>query len=800
MGDQSGARTLRIVADDAQHAVRQFESPFVGDAGMQRRRTRAQLAQRAAGCVRDGQRARGGPCNVLDPVQRCASRTEIDGAMIHQRIRLMQMHTAHEGQCAPVDQRDARQIGERLTAKSEVGAAGYRHVPRRSRRLGVERTRRDIVGTDDAAGEHAVGDDRTAAGEGQRAQTADDGVLTAGPAHVETAQLRVAIEVQDAAAYRQRVREGQRRREVGAAVGAEGMTGARDRVVAIDRQVSTVEFDRAGTAHVAAGTQRPGAGPEREGGAGAHRIFTGIRRAGAARNPDVQLSAVHLDPACIVESEMTIQSLVAAARLVESAGIHHARERAGVRAYGQCIATGKIDRAGGFVDQGATVTVAGRIELQRGVAGEIHGTRVVPFDTEAEAQTAGARDGGMSGRREAAAAIEIGFVAPVEIAADRHVAVAGERDGFAAGEAQAVDHRDTVEAAEAAALLQARQRGRTGDIQVAAGQEQVALDGRCNARGRTRLSGQCERTTADGQRVPGRCGERGDALVATGEYHLCASREVDEHQIVESGQYIARPVRRIGPQAGTGATVPADPAASDGIEGKTEHGADLRRTVAGVGRGDRGEAAAHAAACRDQIQRYRAARIGRVFGDEQAAAERDGSADRELVVAPGIAAAHLEFERAAGRLHIVADNGQCAVVDGAHRTGVGERVAGAHVHRAIAEQVGAAGHGETADAAQRGTGRDIGVAVPDQRSTHFQSASAADVDEAVVGETAATRCAAVADAEAQATTEHFDQTIVRDIEIVGRSAGNAQAAERRFAGARRLAQCGTGMIHERDRP
>ncbi len=285
---------------------------------------------------------------------------------------------------------------------------------------------------------------------------------------------------------------------------------------------------------------------------------------------------------------------------------------------------------------------------------------------------------------------------------------------------------------------------------------------------------------------------------STVQQHIAAAGERDEYEITRARQHIAGPVGRIRPEQRACAAVPADATAYQRIEAQPESVAGDGGRIACIRQVECGEVAGDAAASGDEIEGDRCARIRHVFKHVERTAQGRRPAHRKLAVAARCVACDAQFEHTAGGLHIVADDGEGAVVEGAHRSGIGERVAGPHVQGAVAEDVTAAGNGEAADAAQRSTGRDVGVAVPGQRAAHFERASCADMDEIVVREAATARRAAVADIEAQPATEHFDEAVVRDVEVVGGAPRHAQTAQCRFSGAGRLAQRRTGMVDQRD--
>ncbi len=288
-------------------------------------------------------------------------------------------------------------------------------------------------------------------------------------------------------------------------------------------------------------------------------------------------------------------------------------------------------------------------------------------------------------------------------------------------------------------------------------------------------------------------------MCATVEQHVAATIQPDEYQIVHAGQAVAGPVRCVRPACCAGATVPADAAAQDAAEADAEAVAVHRRRVACCRDVYRRKRSADAVSGGDQGGRQRPARVGRIFRNRQRAAERDRTGDGELVVGAGSAAAYPQIELASTGLHEVAGHAQRAVLEGAQLTRIGQRAAGADVYRAVAEDVAAAGDGEAADAAQRGAGSEVGVAVVGQRAADFESRTGTDVDEAVVGEGATAGRAAVADVEAQPAGFDANVAIVGEVDVIGGAARNAQAADRGFADACRLDDQATGTVDHRHR-
>ena len=288
-------------------------------------------------------------------------------------------------------------------------------------------------------------------------------------------------------------------------------------------------------------------------------------------------------------------------------------------------------------------------------------------------------------------------------------------------------------------------------------------------------------------------------MCAAVEQHVAAAVQRNEYQIVHAGQSVAGPVGSIGPERRAGAAIPADAATENAAEVDAEVVAVHRGRVAG-GRGvDRRKRSADAVSGGDQGYRQRSARVGRIFGDHQRAAEGDRTADGQLVVSACSGAANPQVEDAGVGLHEIAGHAQRAEFKGAQRAGIGERSACADVYRAVAEDVAAAGDGEATDAAQRGAGGEVGVAVVGQRAADFESRARADVDEAVVRERATAGCAAVADVEAQASALHLDRSVVGEVCIVRRTARDAQAADRGFAGTGRLDDQAAGAVDHRHR-
>ena len=308
-----------------------------------------------------------------------------------------------------------------------------------------------------------------------------------------------------------------------------------------------------------------------------------------------------------------------------------------------------------------------------------------------------------------------------------------------------------------------------GHQRAAAAQRQVASQ--------RRHAGERQRAGADRKCVPGCCRQTGDGVAAAVQHYAAAVVECDEHEVVQAGQGVAGPVCGVGPEGCACAAVPADAAADDAAEADAEGIAVNGGRIAGDRCFDRCKRAADAVAGGDQGERQRAADVGGIFGDHKRAAERDRTADGELVVGVCSAAADPQFENAGVGLHEVAGHAQRAVLEGTEGAGIGQRAARADVDRAVAEDVGTTVDREAAEAAQYATGAEVGIAVVGQCATDFQRRARADLDEIVVGEGAAARGAGIADVETQPAAVDVDPPIVGEIGVIRRAARNAQRAD-----------------------